>query len=33
VERSRATGSVLGHDGLMVSLPQGSDLVDITDLQ
>ena len=33
VQRSRASGSVLGHDGLMVSLPQGSDLVDITDLQ
>jgi ribonuclease Z len=33
VERERASGSLLGHDGLMVSLPPGSDAVDVSDLK
>jgi len=33
VERVRPSGSLLGHDGLMVSLPAGSDRLDITDLK
>jgi ribonuclease Z len=33
VKAVRASGSLLGHDGLMVSLPSGSDAVDVSDLK
>jgi ribonuclease Z len=33
VERERPHGSLVGHDGLMISLPAGSDALDISDLR
>jgi len=33
VERVRPSGSLLGHDGLMVSLPAASDALDVSDLR
>ena len=33
VERNRPAGSILGHDGLMVSLPSGSDAVEVSDVK